>query len=122
MDNPYKQLASLLDSRISNHTSQAVSGVQAELGTITGSGLKLDSFKFEIQDYMTADWKVELELPAFQVTGSINGGSTSQFQFASTHIPDVKINLKGSLQPGDRVLVQPINNGNDFVVVCKVVV
>ncbi|MCP1307798.1 DUF2577 family protein [Paenibacillus tyrfis] len=122
MDSPFKQLASLLDTRISGHTSQAVAGLQAEMGTMTTSGLKLDSYKYEIQDYMTADWRIELELPAFSLTGTINGGSSAKIDFETARIPDVKIHFKEGLQPGDRVLVQPVNNGSDFVVLCKVVV
>ncbi|WP_025849362.1 DUF2577 family protein [Paenibacillus ehimensis] len=122
MDSPFKQLASLLDTRISGHTSQAVAGLQAEMGTMTTSGLKLDSYKYEIQDYMTADWRIELELPAFSLTGTINGGGSAKIDFETARIPDVKIHFKDGLRPGDRVLVQPVNNGSDFVVLCKVVV
>lgn len=51
-DNPFKEIATLLDGRINKHISLAVSGVHADLGTITETGVKLDGFKHEINDYL----------------------------------------------------------------------
>lgn len=129
-NNPFQQFVSLFDSRMAGHAARALSGLPCELGTITGSGLKLDSFKHEIPDYLVADWLVKISLPAFSITGtqtglkdSLGGSVTGQvtFSFSPTVIDNVHIELKPDLKPGDRVLAVPVNGGQDVVVVCKVV-
>lgn len=103
-DNPFKELAVLLDGRINNHTSLALSGVHAELGTITPTGLKLDGFKHEISDYLVAE---HLSMDGQYFTETVQGENVKT--------PD---ELK-PLKPGDRVLCVPV--GNEVVVVCRVV-
>jgi hypothetical protein len=134
-NNPYKQLASLLDGRMARHAVRAVTGVPCELGTITSSGLKLDGFKHEIQDYMVADWLVKAHFPAFSLVGTATGpvdeqgnplpGATTsdlaRYDFRAREIDPVRLELKFGLRPGDRVLAVPINGGQDAVVICKVV-
>ncbi|MDR0268364.1 hypothetical protein [Paenibacillus sp.] len=120
---PYGQLASALFSSVGKHTKQALGGVGAVLGTITGTGLKLDDFKHEFQDYMVAELPGLFSVPRHHVTGTAvsaehNWGETS-FDFHETEIEDVSLKL--TLKPGDRVLVVQVNGGNDVVVVCKVV-
>jgi len=147
MDDPIKQFASLLDIRMVGHANRAVTGVPCELGTITASGLKLDSFKHEIKDYLVADWLAKMYLPAFSIAGSgtatgtgtqsglkdsLGGSVTPSFQgsftfegvsfdFNPTVIDQVHLELKADLKPGDRVLAVPVNGGQDAVVICKVV-
>lgn len=120
---PYGQLASALFSSVGKHTKQALGGVGAVLGTITGTGLKLDDFKHEFQDYMVAELPGLFSVPRHNVNGTAasaehNWGETS-FDFQETEIEDVSLKL--ALKPGDRVLVVQVNGGNDVVVVCKVV-
>lgn len=128
--NPYNELASELKSRMQKQIGKGMTGISGELGTITESGLKLDTFKHEIHDYMVADWLVKLTLPAFNISGtqsglkdSVNGEvtGTASWSFPSTIIDQVHIELKPDLQPGDRVLCVPVNNGLDVIIVCKVV-
>lgn len=65
----------MMSSAMKGHTRQMASGLGGVLGTITSSGLKLDDFKHEIRDYMTAELPVGL-LPGDRVLAiRINGGS-----------------------------------------------
>lgn len=135
MADPYRKLVSSLEQRFHGLMSQAVSGLGAELGTITGGGLKLDSFKHDIPDYAVAEWMAKLSLPAFSLVGtmtspvkedgtSLPGASASpltRFDFAEAELDGVKVEMRAGLSPGDRVLAVPINDGNHAVVVCKVV-
>lgn len=135
MADPFKNLVATLESRFSGIAAKSLSGVPSELGTITGSGVKLDSFKYEIPDYYVADWVAELELPAFSLIGTMiapvdeegnetGGGAPSQrtrFDFDETKIGEVRLNWSAGIKPGDRVLAVPVNGGKDAVVVCKVV-
>lgn len=130
MADPFKQLASVMDMRMAGHAARAVSGVPCELGTIMAAGLKLDSFKHEIKDYLVADWLAKMYLPAFSFVGaqtglrdSLGGSVTGQaaFSFHATTIDQVRLDLKTNLKPGDRVLVVPINGGQDVVVIAKVI-
>ncbi|MEF3302390.1 hypothetical protein [Paenibacillus sp. GYB003] len=127
---PFKKLASVLEQRMAGHAATALSGVPSELGTITGSGLKLDSFKHELQDFLIADWDVTLKLPAFTLSGDVtglrdsDGGSVTgsgTFRFDEAEIEGVKLALKDGLKPGDRVLAVPVAGGSEAVVLCKVV-
>ncbi|THF78022.1 hypothetical protein [Cohnella fermenti] len=135
MSDPYRNLVSSLERRFSGIVSQAVSGVGAELGTITGGGLKLDSFKHEIPDYGVAEWTAKLHLPNFSMVGTMTspvredgtalaGASTSvptRFDFAQAEVEGVKVEFRSGFVPGDRVLAISVNDGNHAVVVCKVV-
>lgn len=124
---PYKKLAAALESRMVGHAAATMAGIPSELGTVTGSGLKLDSFKHEIQDYWIADWEIKMKLPAFTLSGSVAGQSIgdtpgkTEFQFDEAEIEDVKLLLRDGLKPGDRVLAIPVAGGSEAVVLCKVV-
>lgn len=136
---PYKQLARLLEDRMARHAGRAVAGLFCELGTITATGLKLDGFKHEIRDYLVADWEMKLEIPQasrvvktaspVNADGSDIPGSTvysdlTRLDFQQGDpgaVLKVRLNLKESLKPGDRVLAVPVNGGQDAVVICKVV-
>ncbi|MEC0239241.1 hypothetical protein P4H66_05145 [Paenibacillus dokdonensis] len=125
---PYGQLASALYSSVGKHARQAFGGTGAVLGTITGTGLKLDDFKHELQDYMVAETPGLFTVPRYMVTGTTvqaeqpnwdNKQIDTSFYFEKNEVEDVSLKL--ALQPGDRVLAVRVNGGNDVVVVSKVV-
>ncbi|GIO32008.1 MULTISPECIES: hypothetical protein [Paenibacillus] len=122
---PYGQLASALYSSVGKHTRQAIGGVGAVLGTITGTGLKLDDFKHEFQDFMVAELPGVLSVPSSVLTGTTMleersvGENKQEPSSNETKIEDSRLSL--TLKPGDRVLAVRVNGGNDVVVVCKVV-
>lgn len=132
---PFKHLAGIIAGQAKKAAQSAVSGVPCELGTITASGLKLDTFKYEIQDYLVAEWMAKISLPAFFFVGTqtapvdeqgndLPGASMSQrtrYDLQAKEISTAKIEIKPELQPGDRVLAIPVNGGQDAVVICKVV-
>lgn len=127
---PYKQLAGIIKEQSKKEAKSAVSGVPCELGTITASGLKLDTFKHEMRDFLVAEWRIKMHLPAFSITGSQSGlkdslngavSGTATFNYQATEIDGVILELKPDLQPGDRVLAVPVNGGQDAVVIAKVV-
>lgn len=125
---PYTALAASLRENAAKKASEALAGVSAELGSITGSGLKLDSFKHEIKDYLVAEFPGTLKLPELEMTGSVTGlkdGGGDAVSGKGTYVYDPSETEKASLtlkyQPGDRVLALPINGGNDAIVICKVV-
>lgn len=135
MANPYKKLASVIEQRVAGHAAQAVSGMRCELGTITAGGLKLDSFKWEVRDYLVADWNVKIHLPSFFFVGTGTSPVDSEgnplpeavtsdltkYSFIAKEVEDVQLELKTELIPGDRVMAAPVNGGQDYVVLCKVV-
>ena len=88
----------------------ATSAVSAELGTITANGLKLDRFKYEIQDYLVAEYLI---MPP-TITTEISGSD------GHTHMIKTPEQLQ-PLKEGDRVLAVPVNGSKDFVVIAKVV-
>ncbi|TCZ70964.1 hypothetical protein E0485_23030 [Paenibacillus albiflavus] len=127
---PFKQLTSILDMRISEGAGNAISGIPSELGTITATGLVLDSFKHEVQDYLVAEWFVKAHFPSVEISGQVTGlldgqgkavTGKAKFAFESFEVEDLRLELKAGLKPGDRVLAVPINGGNDAIVIGKVV-
>jgi len=134
MGNPYKQLVTLFDARMEGKAANAISGVPCELGTITPSGLKLDSFKHEIKDYLVADWLMKIHFPAFTLIGTAtwpvdeNGiplpdakSTSARFDFKAEKVDQVHLELKADIKSGDRVLVIQVNGGQDAVIIGKVV-
>ncbi|MCQ4086680.1 DUF2577 domain-containing protein [Saccharibacillus sp. JS10] len=121
---PYGQFADMMSSAMKGHTRQMASGLGGVLGTMTASGVKLDDFKHEMQDYWVA------ALPGTLQTDASSGGSeSSQSAIAadgsesgdpSSGESTVTLNVDG-FKPGDRVLAIRVNGGNDVVVLCKVV-
>lgn len=127
---PYGQFAEVMRSTMSKHTQQAMSGLGAVLGTMTGSGVKLDDFKHEIQDYMIAELPGMFEMPERTDVGRTyplgqggNGGTAtkSDFVFDKVEVEETVLHLNKGLKAGDRVLALRVNSGNDVVIVCKVV-
>jgi uncharacterized protein YebE (UPF0316 family) len=86
----FNSVARQIKANINKKTNEALSITGCELGTITSTGLKLDSFKKEIKDYMVLDY--------LTINNTID-------------LP----NQLRSLQAGDRVLVATM--GSDFVVI-----
>ncbi len=135
MPDPFKELVSTLEMRMDSKAAQRVSGIPCELGTMTSTGLKLDKFKHEIQDYLVADWLVKVHFPAFSLVGTATspvdeqgndqpGASTSEltrYDFLPREVDQVRLELKADLKPGDRVLAVPVNGGQEAVIVAKVV-
>lgn len=139
MKNPFEEMVSLIEQDTKKKLALTAMSLANDLGTITSTGLKLDSFNHEIPkgQYMILDWAVTLEFPAFYFTGTesspINpdpdngdNGSTvtsnrTRYDFESRKVIDVHIDLKSSLKPGDRVVCMTAKNGNEVIVVGKVV-
>ncbi|KHF35866.1 hypothetical protein CM49_01804 [Paenibacillus sp. P1XP2] len=97
---PYGQLASALYSTVGKHTRQALGGVGAVLGTITGTGLKLDDFKHEFQDYLVAELPGLLSVPGHMETGTMMQSGQlnwenkqTSFNFDETEIEDARLSL-----------------------------
>jgi hypothetical protein len=115
---------------MAGHTRQALSGVGAVLGTITSTGLKLDDFKHELQDYLIAELPGLLSVPRHMYKGTSTAVESenwegkelkTSFYIGEDELEDVNLSLNEGLKPGDRVLAVRVNSGNDVVVVCKVV-
>lgn len=132
MTDPFQEMVQSFRAQIRKGAGEALAGVPAELGTITETGLKLDNFRDEIQDYLVADFLTTLHLPAFYLVGTTVLPDTednpigtpsprTRFDFEPSLIQDVRVNLAAGLMPGERVLVMPTNGGADFVVLCRVV-
>ncbi|WP_276355421.1 hypothetical protein [Cohnella caldifontis] len=135
MPDPFKKFASVLETRLSGMAAKAASGLPSELGTFTGSGLKLDSFPHEIPEFLVADWSAKLHFPAFSLIGMMTSpvdeegnpqggavpGPRARFDFEEAEIEDVQLDWRSGLKAGDRVLAVPVNGGQEAVVLCKVV-
>ena len=120
MTNPFRELASMLDMRMKNHSNNALSGIPCVLGTITPTGLLLDNFKHEIKDYLVAEY-LTLDEPDFTTTET-DGAHVHPLTGGGAHSHQVRTPEKLlPLRLNDRVLVIPVNNGQDFVVVARVV-
>jgi uncharacterized protein YebE (UPF0316 family) len=52
----FNGVARQIKANMNKKTNEALSITGCELGTITSTGLKLDSFKKEIKDYMVLDY------------------------------------------------------------------
>lgn len=133
-DDPYVSFVSSLKQQIVGSAQQVMLGTGAELGTITATGLKLDQFKHEIQDYYVADYSMSLLMPAYTLSGDMkvqaqypdtetlgSGSGKIKCDIEATEIPKVGMSLAKGLVVGDRVVVLQLNGGQDAVVLCKVV-
>lgn len=135
IDEVCRELAREIEKKTAKQLGQTATVIQPLLGTIMPAGLKLDAFKREIRDYLVADWTVTLRVPAHSKVGTTtspvddNGvplpdsvtSSLTRFDYREVTIPNVHVNFKAGLKSGDRVLVMPVNRGQEFVVVAKVV-
>lgn len=120
IQDPFKELASVLTDNAGKQAGKAALGMSPELGTITVTGLKLDRFKHELKDYLMAEY---LMMPAdFFTTTELNSGAHAQYTGDGRH--DHKVITPQQLKPltpGDRVMALPVNGGQDFVVIARVV-
>ncbi len=135
----FKQLARAIDDRATKRAGRAAL-FGAELGTITATGLKLDRFKYEIPrgrylvaHYLTLDWPFHTIVET-QTGNHPHGPSGGHSQYAGDGVHGhpsgeglhdhrvVNPSQLRPLMPGDRVLVVPVNEGREFVVVARVVI
>ncbi|MED1851826.1 hypothetical protein P4V33_09190 [Brevibacillus borstelensis] len=135
MTNPFAHMVAMLDERSTGHSQKSTLGLKSEFGTITKTGLKLDNFKHEITDFYVAEWLAKITLPEFSLIGTatspvddegrpLPGSSTSpltRYDFKKREIDKVKVEMIPDLKEGDRVLCVPVDDGDDVVVICKVV-
>lgn len=123
-------LAEAVHSAVKRQTRSALAQTGAVLGTMTGTGLKLDDFKHEIQDYLVAELPGKLKLPELKLSGTVQGlhdstgdliGGKGEFGFEPAEIEKASLDLDRGFAPGDRVLALRLNGGRDVLVMCKVV-
>lgn len=108
METIFNEIAREIKSSTNKAVYNAISYIGLDLGTVTSTGLKLDNFKYEIQDYMMLDY---LKMK--------NGYNTETAgEHCHSHNFKTPKELK-PLGPGDRVLVTLLKN--EFVVVGRVV-
>ncbi|MDD3927175.1 MAG: hypothetical protein PHT33_11025 [bacterium] len=118
---PFGELASIMDSRARGAAGRMSQDLSAELGTITATGLQLDRFKHELPDYLVAEY-LTLDEPDFTETESDGAHSQPDAGYGGAHSHQVKTPDKLlPLHAGDRVLAIPVNDGQDYVVVARVV-
>lgn len=120
---PYGQFADMMSSAMRGHTKQMASGLGGVLGTMTSSGVKLDDFKHEFQDYLLAEFPGTLEKASDSGEVSLVAPVPDESGDPSAAIvsgSQIKFGVDG-LKAGDRVLAVRVNDGSDIVVLCKVV-
>ncbi|MBU5227861.1 hypothetical protein KQI36_14595 [Clostridium senegalense] len=105
--NIFEEVARVFDSKTNKFVKDALYGTGLTLGTLTTTGLKLDNFKYEINDYLILDY---LNLNEEYSTES-SGEHIHNHRFKTPS------NLK-KLKVGDRVLVAQV--GNECVIVGRV--
>lgn len=117
----YKELADEIVKKIDKKAVGLTTGIQPELGTIMQNrSLKLDRFKYEINDYLIAE-SLTLQGDFFTATEA-NSGTHYQYEGSGAH--DHKVVTPKEFKPiapGDRVLAIQVNGGQDVVVICRVV-
>lgn len=125
---PYTALVVALRDNSRDQLQAGLSGVALELGTITASGLKLDRFKYEISDYMMAEFPGRLRMPQVELAGRVNlleDGTGDRIQgegvFSFEPSESKEVSFLVQYKPGDRVLVIPLEGGHEALVICKVV-
>lgn len=121
-DNPFKEVAAALDERMQERATNTlgVKWAMHELGTIVaGMGLKLDNFGPVIHGYMVNRILTDGE-PYVTDTEKVSGGS-GYAEYASHSHPVITPPQQLPLHVGDRVLVAPVDNGQNFVVECVIV-
>lgn len=103
MDTIFNEIARQMKEDISKTVNQSALGL--ELGTITSSGLKVDNFKYVVNDYMVLEYlKTE-----------------NQYETRMSENHNHAFNIPNVLRPlaaGDRVLVATVDN--NFLVVGRI--
>lgn len=105
--NVFEEVARVFNSKTNEVVNSALFGTGFVLGTITSSGLKLDNFKYEINDYLVLDY--------LNLKDEYNTEAAGEH--THSHILKTPSNIK-KLKSGDRVLVAQI--GKDCVIVGRV--
>lgn len=105
----FNEIARTIHGNTNNAIEGAMFGTGLALGTLTPTGLKLDNFKHEFNDYLILDY-LKLEESYYTELETCTVGHRHEFK-----TPD---HIK-KLQPGDRVLVAQF--GADNVIVGRVV-
>ncbi|MDS1004919.1 hypothetical protein P9J83_15655 [Clostridium sporogenes] len=108
METIFNEIAREIKGNTNRAVSEAISYIGLDLGTVTSTGLKLDNFKYEIQDYMVLDY--------LKMKNEYNTETAGEH--SHSHNFKMPKELK-SLGPGDRVLVALLKN--EFVVVGRIV-
>ncbi|MTV47768.1 hypothetical protein GJ688_02065 [Heliobacillus mobilis] len=151
MQDPFKKIVSMIDHRMRDHATNAISGVPCVLGTMTETGVILDDFAHEIQDpivlgpVVDMDIELQMEVPAHERVGKLvlpsiptkahspteEGEYPVTFQFdpwtydaevnGKIKITKARVKYKTQFQTGDRVLCCMVNSGQDVVIVSRVV-
>jgi hypothetical protein len=104
----FNELAREIKGSTNKAIGKAISSLGLELGTITGSGLKVDNFKYEIKDYMVLEHLKVQDQYTTEVAG----------EHPHSHVFKTPNELK-KLSVGDRVLVAFV--GDEFIVVGRVI-
>lgn len=118
---PFGELATMWADQARGAASRMSQSLSAELGTITATGLQLDRFKHELPDYLVAEY-LTLDEPDFTTTEQDGTHTDSDGDSDPAHTHQVKTPSKLlPLHPGDRVLAIPVNDGQDYVVIARVV-
>lgn len=119
--NPFKAIAGVIDEQAQKRAGQAVrqSWAASELGTMVQGGLKLDNFSKVITQFMVDD-RLTLAEPYFTDTKAVGGGG-GDAEYASHSHPVITPKQLLPLHVGDRVLVAPVDDGQNFVVTNRIV-
>lgn len=120
-EDPYGELFGMLGQQMTASAKEALKNgwLSAELGTMTADlGLKLDRYKHVISDYMLSH-HLTLAEPDMTKT-EVDGSHADPVGGTHSHQVITPIQLL-PLHPGDRVLVLPVNGGQDFVITARVV-
>ncbi|SEO98688.1 hypothetical protein [Propionispora vibrioides] len=120
-DDPFSELFGMLHNQMKERAQAAIDGnwVTAELGTMTDNmGLKLDRFKYVIDDYLLSHHLTLAE--PYMTQTEVDGHHADPIGGTHSHQVITPPQLL-PLHPGDRVLAVPVNGGQDFVIVARVV-
>ena len=107
METIFNDIAREIKENTNKTVNKNISSLKLEFGTITSSGLKLDNFKYEIQDYKILDY---LNLPNEYKTETAG-------EYSHEHVIKNPKELR-PLSINDRVLVATV--GSEFVVIGRV--
>lgn len=145
---PFKGITSLLKNEIEKSAGQLLMGIPCTLGTMTATGVLLDNFKHEIKDPLVLEPLIDAEIegqlmvPAHSESGTINLPSiptqadsptvagpyrmsidfdTWTYTAGGIKITKARVKYKPQYAANDRVLCCLINNGQDVVIVARVV-
>jgi hypothetical protein len=129
-DDPFVDLADMLDERIGKHQRAAMLGTGLWLGTITSSyGLLLDGMTEAIPDYLISHHLALAEPDMTQTEMDGTGQTDMQLLEEHPHSHDRLAHVHQvinppplhHLHPGDRVVAAALNGGADWLVLARVI-